>query len=42
MIKVDTERQNPEMKNYDCFVMAILSHGNRGSIYGVDTEKVFW
>ncbi len=34
------ERQNPDLKRYDCFIMVILSHGNRGVIYGMDTERV--
>ena len=37
---VETESQNPFLKEYDCFVLAILSHGNRGVIYGIDTERV--
>ena len=40
MQNVETESQNPFMKEYDCFVLAILSHGNRGVIYGIDTERV--
>ena len=37
---VEAESQNPYLKDYDCYVMAILSHGNRGVIYGMDTERV--
>ena len=37
---VEAESQNPYLKEYDCYVMAILSHGNRGVIYGMDTERV--
>ena len=40
MQNVEAESQNPFLKEYDCYVMAILSHGNRGVIYGMDTERV--
>ncbi len=37
---VNDERQKEEYKKHDCFVMALLSHGNRGNIFAFDSEEV--
>ncbi len=38
---IDQERQRDDLKNHDCFVMVMMSHGFEGKIIsGYDSRKV--
>jgi len=37
---LDNERHSPIHHNADAFVLVLLTHGSKGSIFGIDGKKV--